>query len=235
MSSSDPLFQFEIQGKLRMTPINGIIANVPVTLSYSVNGSYWQDIVEVVVDENGLFLVEWQIGNTGKYLIRAIYGGNESFVQSDALFNLATLSYVKPNDFSFFSNSSVSKLFFNSERKELSFWVAGESGTNGYIDVYIEKNLVKNISLLRVYLDENEIQYSYDLIDNSWKIQFSYTHSDHSVVMLLDSTVSLERPTPTSTPTPNPEQFATTLTVTSIAIAVVGLGILAYFKNKRKK
>ena len=143
---------------------------------------------------------------------------------------MATLSYAKPNDFSFFSNSTVTNLYFDSQKEELSFSVGGESGTKGYLDVYIAKALVKNITLLRVYLDNEELNFSSELVEDYWKIHASYEHSVHSVLVRLNSDIPMEDPDQTDN--------IFTIAIVGIAGIVIVLAVFGVFrirKNNEKK
>jgi hypothetical protein len=92
------------------------------------------------------------------------------------------------------SNSTVTKLFFNSTSAELSFTVSGEKGTWGYVDITIAKSLVSNIQDVKVYLDGNQLNFNMTEKGDSWLLHFTYTHSTHRVIMTLSSAPSGESP-----------------------------------------
>lgn len=225
--ASNPILKIGIEGTLFMAPINAILPNEPITLQFTINGSSWRDIAVVNSDNSGNFDVEWQPLDTGSFLIRALFPGNVSFPVAEASANLAVWSNVEQNVFSLFSNSTVSNLDFNSLKEEFSFLVVGDSGTRGYIDAYVDKTLIKNITLVKVYLDESELYHSADLNDNSWRLQFSYLHSDHTIKIQLNSTIPMDQPEEEDN---NSIIIATGLTGI-IAILII-MGIVIKKKNK---
>jgi len=88
--------------------------------------------------------------------------------------------------FSVNSNSTLSALTFDSEAKQLGFSVSGPKGTTGYMEVYIPKRLMSNISGLPVTLDGNPLQYCSQSKQDVWLVSFSYHHSNHEVSMQLN-------------------------------------------------
>ena len=93
--------------------------------------------------------------------------------------------------FSVTSNSTLSELFFNSTNEELSFEVSGPPGTTGYVNVYVAKSVVNDVSGLTVQLDGNQIAYTTESAGDSWLISFSYHHSSHEITINLSSTHSI--------------------------------------------
>ena len=89
--------------------------------------------------------------------------------------------------FSIISNSTITELAFNSTSQILSFTASGPSGSTGFANVTISKTLMSDISALQVYLDDSEIGYSSDDLDDSWLIYFTYSHSTHKIVMDFSS------------------------------------------------
>ena len=61
----------------------------------------------------------------------------------------------KQNVFTLTSNSTITQFAFNSTTKELSFIASGPSGTKGYVNIYIPKTLISDISTLKTYIDGN--------------------------------------------------------------------------------
>ena len=92
--------------------------------------------------------------------------------------------------FSIDSNSTLSELSFDSATKQLTFTVNGSSGTTGYVDVYIPKTLINDVSNLKVLLDGNTLPYSSQSIGDSWLVSFTYHHSTHQVTMNLNAASS---------------------------------------------
>ena len=141
----------------------------------------------VNTDSNGDFLAAWYPSVSGNYLIKATWSGNNTFSATESVVSLAVVPYAEQNVFSVSSNSTISNLAFNSTSSELSFNINGETGTKGYTDVYVAKTLIDDITKLKVYLDQNELDYSSQLIDDSWKIHLNYNHSTHSILLSLSS------------------------------------------------
>jgi hypothetical protein len=166
------------------------IPGAPVLLSYSVTGGEsWQDLTLVNTDSDGNFLAEWFPSVTGDYLINATYAGDSSYSCVSTVVNLVIVPFTSQNAqdvFSVASNSTVTDLAFNSTSRELSFNVSGPSGTTGYVDAYIAKSLVGDISALKVYLDGNKLNYSVTSQGDSWLIYFNYHHSTHEVIIDLN-------------------------------------------------
>jgi hypothetical protein len=95
--------------------------------------------------------------------------------------------YSEQNVFAVTSNSTITELAFNSTSKELSFGVSGDLGTTGYVSVNIPKSLVNDVSAIKVYVDNKQIDYSYTSQDEQWLLYFFYHHSTHIVDIKLDS------------------------------------------------
>jgi Predicted solute binding protein len=110
-----------------------------------------------------------------------------------------------PDLFALSSNSTVSSLLYNSTSKQLSFTVSGASGTHGYADIYLSKNLAPNLNGLTVYLDGAQLTFNSSSVGNYWILHFVYTHSTHTVtVNLPDQSQSTPTSIPTATPTYSP-------------------------------
>jgi peptidoglycan/xylan/chitin deacetylase (PgdA/CDA1 family)/PKD repeat protein len=99
---------------------------------------------------------------------------------------LVTAEVAVAGIFSVASNSTVSDLSFNLTSLELSFTVAGPSGTTGLTRVTIAKTLVANVTNLKVFLDEKPLQYSVTETGDSWVVSFTYTHSTHYITLALN-------------------------------------------------
>jgi hypothetical protein len=179
-------FDVEIYGTLSF---NGVAASgESVLISYSVTGgSSWENLTLAKTVSDGGFLVVWKPSVTGNYLIKAKWEGNSTFNEASTVVNLALTPCSEGTVFSVTSNSTISAFAFNSTSKELSFTASGPSGTTGHVSVYIPKSLITDISALNVYLDENAITYNTESQGDSWVISFSYTHSEHKIVIALSA------------------------------------------------
>jgi hypothetical protein len=129
---------------------------------------------------------------TGNYQLRATYEGDDNYLGTHTIVNMAVTQYAEENVFSVTSNSTVTSLMFESANKELRFTVSGDSGTTGYADVYIAKTLVQDASSMGVHLDENKIDYTLTSTDDSWLLHFVYSHSSHNVTISLGSSSWLD-------------------------------------------
>jgi hypothetical protein len=222
-------FNVEINGNL---DINGAgLPGVPVSISYSTNeGNSWQDLTVVNTASDGSFSVEWLPSVIGNYLIKATYAGNSAYSSASSVVNLVIMPLASQNAqavFSVASNSTVTDLAFNSTSRELSFTVSGPSGT-GYVDAYIAKSLIADISTLKVYLDGNQLNYTAISQGNSWLIYFTYGLSTHTVVMSLG--VAVSKP---STAVPVGIIAIATIVVV-IGVVVVLVGLKTSKRNKQK-
>lgn len=177
----------EIRGALSYDSMS--LPGIPISISYSVNlGNSWVDLTSVYTDSNGAFFVVWQPFVTGNYLIMSAWAGNDTFSSVSTTVNLVVTPATVQNMqtvFSVVSNSTVSDLFFNSTNQELSFSVRGSPNTTGYVDVYMAKSLIVDISTVKAYLDGNPIAYTLTSAQDSWLIHFAYHHSTHTVLIDL--------------------------------------------------
>jgi hypothetical protein len=85
------------------------------------------------------------------------------------------------------SNSTLSDLFFDSENAVLSFIVTGPNQTTGYVQVQVAKQLMPTISGLIVNIDGVDTEYHTTETEDAWVITISYSHSSHTVQMLLSA------------------------------------------------
>ena len=188
-SASHSNFKVEIKGTLTA---NGVgISNVPVLLAYSVNeGNSWVDLTTAGTDKNGNFAAIWFPSASGTYLLNAQWTGNFIFSNAKTTINFAILPYQEQSVFSVSSNSTVSAFAFNSTSQELSFSVSGSSNTAGYVEIYIPKSLISDVSNLKIFLDKNPLPYSTESQGDSWLLSFTYHHSIHQVIINLGSASS---------------------------------------------
>ena len=186
----------------------------------------------VNADANGNFSAEWLPTITGNYLIKATFMGNSAYAGVSTVVSLDIMPLTEENTQTYFSvasNSTVTGLAFNSTSRELSFTVSGPSGSTGYVDTYIAKSLIGDISTLTVYLDGNQLPYTATSQGDSWLIHFTYHHSTHTVVLNLGEQVVQN---PSQAPVGTLTIIITGVFITAIAVA---LGIItARRKNHRK-
>lgn len=90
------------------------------------------------------------------------------------------------------SNSTITELTFNSGTKTITFTVSGPNGTVGHTNLTIAKALIQNITGLQIYIDESPISYTVTSTDYSWLIHFTYFHSAHKVLIIIDPQYSTQ-------------------------------------------
>jgi len=229
-------FKVKLTGTL--TSDNGSVANVPITLSFSVNaGETWNDITAVVTGTDGSYEAVWVPSATGTYLVKASWKGEYPLSSAEQTRSLSVTLYNEQYVFSVVSNSTVSALSFNSANQELSFTVSGEPDTTGFVEVMIAKTLVPNIANLKVYLDKTNLNYNAASENDSWILSFTYRHSTHDVTVAFADSHGL-------TPTQSSGSAGTTI-FSSESLLVIGVlltivAILVIFvitklaKGKRK-
>jgi hypothetical protein len=108
--------------------------------------------------------------------------------------NLALTPDAEQNVFTLTSNSTLTQFAFNSTSKELGFIVSGPSGTKGYVDIYIPKTLISDISTLKTYIDGKQIAFNSESQVDSWLISFTYSHSQHTITMSIGSVSEVTYP-----------------------------------------
>jgi hypothetical protein len=189
-SITAPTMRVHIEGSLSAD--GSALPNEPVIFSYSVNnGASWLDLTSVSTDNQGNFQIQWTPQATGNYLIKANWAGNAAYPSATTTVNLAIApTQQSSNLFSVNSNSTLSTLSFDSATQQLGFSVSGPSGTTGYVEVYIPKTLLSDVSSLTVRLDDKPLQFSYQSEQDMWLVSFTYHHSSHQVTMNLGSTAS---------------------------------------------
>jgi hypothetical protein len=219
-------FKVEIDGNLTLN--GNAVSDNPVLLSYSVTGgTTWQSLTLIRTTANGQFTAVWQPNVNGNYLIKATVDRTSTMNSANRIVNLALTPDAGQNVFTVTSNSTVSQFAFNSTTQELSFIVAGPSGTKGYVDLYIPKTLISDISNLKTYIDGNQIAFNSESQPDAWHISFTYSHSTHTVTMAIGSNVS-------QVSNPNPTQQWLLYVVAGVAVVAIA-GLIVVFKYRAKK
>ncbi|MCW4021926.1 MAG: hypothetical protein NWF02_02035 [Candidatus Bathyarchaeota archaeon] len=183
-SSAYSSFNVQIDGSLTLD--GKVVSDVPILLSYSINGGKsWQDLTMVNTLSDGTYSAIWTPLVTGIYMIKAVYEGGIDSLPASATVNYSVTQDKERNVFSVNSNSTVSSLAFNSTSRTLSFSVSGPSGTTGYADVSFSKTLVPNIEEIKVLVDLNQLEHSVTATEDSWQVHFQYQHSTHNIIVDL--------------------------------------------------
>ncbi len=202
-------FSVTITGKL-LAENQSAVSNARITFSISINdGQSWNDITSAFTLADGSYSAVWTPAATGTFLVKAAYDGLYPYESSQKNVELSVLPYNNQYVFAVSSNSTVSSLAFNSQSNTLSFTVSGPSGTTGYVDMQVAKNLVPDIANLKVNLDDSKLIYTPTSTSDSYLFHFTYAHSTHTVTVNL-GTVSTTNPTPSVSPTPSTSPTSTT-------------------------
>ena len=168
---------------------NGIaISDASISIYYSLSGgNTWNELTYVNTEEDGSFSARWFPTATGNLLIKALFSGDTTYAQAKTIVSLAVMPVNQDaNVFSVSSNSTLSQLAFNSETNEFSFKVSGDNGTTGYVDVFIPKSLIADLSGLKVYIDAQQMNYTTSTLGDSWVLHIAYHHSEHKVTLTLN-------------------------------------------------
>jgi len=160
-------------------------------------------------------------------MIKAVYQGDENYLETSNIVNFALESGVEQSIFSVTSNSTISELSFDSSNKELSFNVSGPSGTRGYVNVYVPKSLINDIAGLAVYLDNSQINCTVQSQNAGWNLFFTYHHSSHKVMITLGSSKTNQGLIPAVSVSP-----LTQTVLLSILLALTALFVVKLRKNK---
>ena len=148
----------------------------------------------VSTGSDGSFSALWQPSATGNYLIKAFSEETSAMNEATKIVNFA-LTNQENSVFSLTSNSTITQFSFNPDSKELSFIASGPSGTKGYVDLYIPKNVLDDISQLKAYVDGNQISFNSKSQSESWLISFSYSHSQHQITLTIDDATEINTST----------------------------------------
>ena len=157
-----------------------------VIVSYTFAGAdSWFPISSATTDDAGQYSLQWIPTASGNFSVMAEWRGNQTYLGTQTLVSLSILPYLNQYVFSVESNSTISALAFNSTSYELVFTATGEPDTRGYAKVAIAKNLIQNVENIRVYLDGNLLNYTLTSTENSWILNFDYSHSTHKLTVNL--------------------------------------------------
>jgi PKD repeat protein len=230
--SSDSVYtgqEIIISGNLTYDGIGVPNAWVILSSKTYIDNAMWNEIASVQTDGYGKYLTVWE-PLRGSYQVKASWMGNSTYPETSVSVNLGVKSF---GDFitAFSSNSTITNMNFNSTTRVLSFSAEGPSETTGYVNIILEKDPTFNPQGIVVLLDGHPIDYNVESREQSWILDFIYTHSIHDVIVNLD--------TDTVAPSEHqsePEPFPTTSAVASIvSIAIIGVGLMVYFKKRHPK
>jgi hypothetical protein len=228
--SSDSVYtgqEVTISGNLTYDGIGVPNAWLVLSSKTYIENAIWNEIASVQTDGYGKYSTVWKPLH-GSYQVKATWMGNSTYRETSVSVNLGVKSF---GDFitEFSSNSTITKMNFNSTTRLLIFSAEGPSETTGYVNIILEKDPTFNPQGIVVLLDGHPIDYNIESREQSWILDFIYTHSIHDVIVNLD--------TDTVAPSGHqlePEPFPTTLVATAcgVSVAIIGIGLFLYF-NKR--
>jgi hypothetical protein len=215
-------YRVKISGRLAYSNGTGI-SEANLSLKYmNASGRSWGDIASVNTSIDGNYYAEWTPNATGNYLIKVSWEGNKTGEGAEANISLAATSPEEKYVFSVISNSTIIDLTYNSTERALSFALTGPSGTTGYTNVTIAKEMIGEITGLKVYLDESIVYYTAKSNDASWLLHFTYQQSTHTVVMNLSS--------------PTQPFLETPLGIAALTVIVVAVAVgLTYMVRRKQK
>ncbi len=147
-----------------------------ILLNYTFEGAgKWFPIISTDTDNSGRFETTWFPPATGQ--------GNDTYAPAQKIINLDTIVHQEKYAFSVESNSTISSLAFESEKRELSFTVSDLNGTKGYVKVTVAKSIIDDVNAIEVKLNGMENNFSSSSLDDSWQIYFTYFHSTPDVLV----------------------------------------------------
>jgi parallel beta-helix repeat protein len=219
-SSSTVGSSVNINGKL--TDSTGKpLTNKIITLSYTLPGS--SNSIPIGSDTTssaGDYSLQWVNTASGIFTLKVDWIGDTVYQASSNTTTLSFLPYQKQNVFLVESNSTITELAFNSTSSEFSFNVNGPSGTTGYVKTTIAKNLMTNPENTKVYLDGNQLNYTITSNADSWQLTFNYSHSTHSVSIMLKTESTIP-------------ELSTWVIISLISIATLSLIVLKKKQSRR--
>jgi len=218
-------YKVKISGRLADAYGLGI-SGANLLATYAIGGGSPKDIASFNTTADGNYYVEWvPTSKSGNYSLKVAWEGNENFERTEASINLALAPLEEQYVFSVISNSTITEIAFNSTNKVLSFTLEGPSGTTGYTNVTIGKDLIAEATGLKIYLDGNKKDYTATSSDTAWLLHFTYQHSTHNVTVDLSQSATPFLETP----------FGITTIVGIVVAAVLAVTVVFYRKGYRLK
>lgn len=192
LSTSTSYVGFSVNITGEVTYRDNPVPRVGVYITYGI--AYPQSFITYInTTSEGKFSAIWMPTATGYFPVTAKVWPNpwqvdEAYPDAsvDSAF-LAVSPFAEEYVFSVVSNATVSELAFNSTSMELSFTVEGESGTSGFIDVYISKALVEDATQIKVYLNSTQLtldQYTVSSTDDSWHLHLEIGFASKYAVII---------------------------------------------------
>jgi hypothetical protein len=144
----------------------------------------------VTTESDGSYTAVWYPDVTGYYLIKATCDATSAMNAASKTVTLAlTPDEAKDSVFTVNSNSTITQFAFDSAADTLSFVASGTSPSTGYVEIFIPKTILAEISKLTTTIDGSQVNFDYESQSDAWLITFSYTHSSHTIVMSIADNV----------------------------------------------
>jgi hypothetical protein len=160
------------------------VAGQEVRLYYSHdNATTWVLISSQTTNSNGNFSAFWHPPYTGYYLLLASLTPSATWNEAWANATLTIIAAPSEGMLTLQSNSTLTDSTFNEAKKELSFTVTGPTGTSGYVNVSIPREMVDKASSIKLTMDGTEVQFQLGQNASAYTIWFGYTHSSHHLVL----------------------------------------------------
>jgi len=152
------------------------------------DGSYLVSINQVITnDSNASMNADIPSLNFPASLTPRINFGRLNCIYASWEVNYSATTPTEESILSVTSNSTVTSLAYNATTNELTFTISGPPGTTGYAEIFIPKNLLKDLSVLTVSFDGNLINYTSSSVKDFWVLHFVYSHSTHNVKVSMQS------------------------------------------------
>jgi hypothetical protein len=120
------------------------------------------------------------------------------------------------------SNSTISG--FNYSVDEISFNVSGDPGSLGFCNVSVPKAIVKPGYTIKVYFDDNPVNYSLSENSTHYFVYFTYKHSTHRVNIRFEQGEKI---------TPQQQDYTWAITVAVVSVAVI-VAVLVLQKRRKQ-
>ena len=214
----------QITGELSLN--SNALAESPVLISYSITGgNSWESLTMVNTQSDGSFAAVWYPDVTGNYLVKATSQATSSMKAASKTVNLAITPDADENNvFTVNSNSTITEFTFDSTSNQLSFIASGPSPSTGYVEIYIPKSILSDISELTAYIDDQQVSFDSESQGDSWLITFTYSHSSHTITMAIGDSAEIS----------NSDNTQTLMYIIPIVvIAVLAIAVVALLKRRK--
>lgn len=158
------------------TGANGSLYTNGLQMNWSQTNTRWECIYQA--DAVGLM----------NFAVSEVYDASQGLTTINDAAGTQTIT-VWSTPFTIISNSTVTELTFDSATKTIGFTVTGLDGTTGSTNVTISKELIQEIGGLQIYIDGNTTSYTVTSNNYYWLVHFTYTHSTHKVLIILNQAI----------------------------------------------